>query len=68
MPVSGGTREEFLAPIGDGFSGDRTFDAAAAFAEVVDVMRMHISAGELEDVRRAMPKEIQALWVSFETR
>ena len=44
------------------FSEDPDFDAEAAFREVIDVMRMHVSAGEIEDIRRAMPEELRVLW------
>lgn len=54
--------DEFLTGLRDAFSEDRNFNAEAAFQEVISVMRMHISAGEMEDVWRTMPVEIQALW------
>jgi uncharacterized protein (DUF2267 family) len=44
------------------FSADPDFDAEAAFREVISVMKFHISAGEIEDVRRIMPKKLQTLW------
>ena len=56
--------EEFLAPLRKGFASERHFDAEAAFREVVDVMRMHVSAGEMEDVRRVMPDELKRLWAT----
>ena len=62
VPVHVHTVEEFLAPIRKGFASERRFDAEAAFREVVDVMRMHVSAGEMEDVRRVMPDELKRLW------
>lgn len=54
--------DEFLADTREAFSGDADFDAESAFREVLSVMRMHISEGEMEDVRRAMPVAIKALW------
>ena len=56
------SKDEFLAGLRSAFSRDRDFDAEAAFREVISVMKFHISAGEIEDVRRAMPEEIKALW------
>lgn len=53
---------EFLAPLRSAFSEDPDFDAEAAFREMIDVMRLHVSAGEIEDIRGAMPDEIRALW------
>lgn len=56
--------DEFLAETREAFSEDADFDGESAFREVVSVMRMHISEGEMEDVRRAMPGQIKALWDS----
>jgi len=56
------TVDDFLGGLRAAFSQDPDFDAEAAFREVIDVMRMHVSAGEIEDVRRAMPEEIRTLW------
>ena len=54
--------EAFLAGLRAAFSEDPDFDAEAAFREMIDVMRLHVSAGEIEDVRRAMPEELRVLW------
>lgn len=54
--------DEFLAETRAAFSAEPDFDAEAAFREVIAVMRMHISEGEMEDVRRAMPAAIKRLW------
>ncbi len=54
--------DEFLAGVRSAFPDDPDFDADAAFREVIDVMRLHVSAGEIEDMRRTMPQEIRALW------
>lgn len=62
VPVQVREVEDFLAPIRKGFASERHFDAEAAFREVVDVMRMHVSGGEMEDVRRVMPDELKRLW------
>ena len=64
VPVLVHEVEEFLAALRKGFASERDFDAEAAFREVVDVMRMHVSAGELEDVRRVMPDELKRLWAT----
>ncbi len=61
-PVKTRTIEEFLTPIGEAFSNEPDFDAEAAFCEFVDVMKMHVTAGEIEDVRRAMPEELKGLF------
>lgn len=52
----------FLTGLREAFSDNPDFDAEAAFREVINVMRMHVSAGEIEDVRRCMPEELRRLW------
>lgn len=54
--------DEFLSGLRDGFSEDDEFDAEAVFREVISVIKMHISAGEMEDVRRAMPGSLHRLF------
>jgi len=56
------TVDEFLAGLRDAFPEDPDFDAEAAFREVISVIKLHVSAGEIEDVRRTMPEEIKQLW------
>lgn len=62
VPLPVHTVDEFLDPLRKAFASERHFDPEAAFREVVDVMRMHVSAGEMEDVRRVMPEELKRLW------
>lgn len=62
VPVKTRTVDEFLTPIREAFSNEPDFDAEAAFREFVDVMKMHVSAGEIEDVRRALPEELKGLF------
>jgi uncharacterized protein (DUF2267 family) len=61
-PTKVRSRDEFLSGLCQAFSRDEDFDAEAAFREVVSVMKFHISAGEMENIRRAMPDEIKTLW------
>jgi uncharacterized protein (DUF2267 family) len=60
-PTKARTVEEFLSGLRSAFSTERDFDAEVAFREVITVIKFHISAGEMEDVRRTMPKEIKEL-------
>lgn len=62
VPVKVRSREEFLKRVREAFSNDPEFDAEAAFREVAAVMQMHVSEGEMEDVRQAMPAQIRALF------
>ena len=56
------SREEFLADVRAAFSDAPDFDAEAAFREVIAVMRMHVSEGEMEVIRQSMPSQIKTLW------
>lgn len=62
VPVKVRSREAFLAGVRQAFSNEPGFDAEAAFREVIAVMKLHVSVGEVEAVRRAMPEAIAALW------
>ena len=52
----------FLAPLREAFSHDFNFDAEAAFRELLDVLRMHVSAEELDNIKAVMPAELKPLW------
>ncbi|HSF93856.1 MAG TPA: DUF2267 domain-containing protein [Thermohalobaculum sp.] len=62
-PSQARTIDEFLSGLRAAFDQDPEFDAEAAFRELINVMKMHVSAGEIEDMRRAMPDEIKQLWI-----
>jgi len=61
-PTKVRSKDEFLARLRSAFSEDPDFDAEVAFREVISVMKFHISAGEIEGVRRVMPDKIRTLW------
>lgn len=54
--------EAFLAPLAEAFDADLGFEAEPAFREVLAVLAMHVSAGEVEDVRVRMPEAVRGLW------
>ncbi|MFO7855677.1 MAG: DUF2267 domain-containing protein [Paracoccaceae bacterium] len=56
------TAEAFLAPLVEAFGEARDFEPEAAFRETLAVIRMHVSAGEIEDLRRAMPAAARGFW------
>lgn len=56
------TIDDVLAPVRDHFSNDPTVNAETVFRAVLDVMAVHVSPGELHDVRSQMPKAIQEIW------
>jgi uncharacterized protein (DUF2267 family) len=54
--------EEFLAPIRAHFRNDPRVDAVAVARAVFKVLAASITAGELEDIQRMLPKELNTLW------
>lgn len=64
VPVRIRDREAFLAPLAAAFSEDAGFDPEAGFREVLEVMKRHVSAGEMTDLRRAMPEALKPLWTT----
>lgn len=65
VPVKTHDIDAFLAGVWSAFSDDPGFDAEVAFREVVQVMKRHVSGGELEDVRRCLPEHLRGLWEEF---
>lgn len=59
--------EHFLDRVTDGlerlqWKEERPIDAEQAARAVLDVIADHISEGEMDQVRRIMPKHVRALW------
>ncbi len=53
---------EFLLSIRDKMSNSDPIKPESAFQAVLEILYDHISAGELDDIRGSMPKDIQKLW------
>jgi uncharacterized protein (DUF2267 family) len=60
-------REAFLARVGKEFAGDPGVDPEDITRAIFQVLAEHVSAGEIEHVRDAVPADIRALWCE-ETR
>ena len=56
------TQEEFLAHVQQGLQGIRPVNPEQAARAVFGVLARHVTRGEWEKVRQALPREIQALW------
>lgn len=52
----------FLAPIRDHFQDDWDVDPEEVARAVFHVIVAHVSAGEIEDITLALPKELKELW------
>lgn len=55
-------QEEFLERVGAGLQGIRPVDVKQAAQVVFGVIGRHVSEGQAEKVRQALPKEIETLW------
>jgi len=53
---------EFLERVGAGLEGIRPIDVKEATQAVFGVIGRHVSEGQVEKVRQALPKDILALW------
>ena len=64
----GGTRpverkkEQFLAHIAQDFRGDPRIDAEHVTRAVLKVISLHVTRGEVDDVKANMPAAIRDLW------
>jgi uncharacterized protein (DUF2267 family) len=56
------SREEFLGHVGEGLRGIRPVNPEQAARAVFGVVARHVSEGQAEKVRQALPKDVQALW------
>jgi uncharacterized protein (DUF2267 family) len=56
------TQEEFLEHVRAGLQGTRPIDVVQATRTVFATIGRHVTEGQVEKVRQALPKDIQALW------
>ena len=61
-PVKPRKKADFLASVDQSFKNDPLPRTAQAATEVFELLSKKISAGEIEDVRHALPEEIRNLW------
>ncbi len=61
-PVHPRGKDEFLARVTSAFDKDPLDDAEEAVAAVFAILEKHVSKGEIDQVRKAMRKEIRELW------
>ena len=61
-PVKHRTRADFIARIDHAFVGDPIMDVAGAVSIAFQFLSTKIGAGEIEDVRHALPADLRALW------
>ena len=55
-------KEQFLEHVGEAFCGDFLVDVEKVTRAVFSVISKHVTAGEIEDIKRTLPQEIRELW------
>ncbi len=61
-PVRERHEEEFLSHIKAAFRDDVTVDPKRLARAVLKLLAKRITAGEIEDIQRLLPRELRALW------
>jgi uncharacterized protein (DUF2267 family) len=62
QPTGLHSAQEFVEEVEAWLSDTRAVDPELAIATVFGVLERHVSAGQIEKVRQALPKGIRALW------
>jgi uncharacterized protein (DUF2267 family) len=62
MPTECRNREEFIAEVAEWLADTRPVDPEAAIRSVFRVISMHISQGQVEHVKQALPKSVRQMW------
>ncbi|MCC6947381.1 MAG: DUF2267 domain-containing protein [Bradyrhizobiaceae bacterium] len=62
VPVKERSRDSFLARVDRDFRTDPIDDTAAAVTAVFRLLSEKVTAGEISDVRNALPADLRALW------
>ena len=62
-PVKDRTIEGFVARVSEAFQRDPLPDPPKAITAVFQLLTSKITQGEIEDVRRCLPREIRGIWV-----
>lgn len=60
-PLRERTKAEFLAHVKAEFA-DESFDIQTVTRAILNVLAKHITPGEVEKVKKALPEEIRSLW------
>jgi uncharacterized protein (DUF2267 family) len=61
-PTKERTQEDFLAHVAEGLKGIEPINPETAARSVFRTVANHVSAGEVEHVKDALPKPVRTLW------
>jgi uncharacterized protein (DUF2267 family) len=67
LPVDSRKTDDFIHDVQKWLSDTRTVDSKEAIEAVFGVLSQHVSRGQIDNVRHALPKHIRALWPEPET-
>jgi uncharacterized protein (DUF2267 family) len=62
-PLKDRKKEEFLAHVASAYGDDPTVDPEAVVRAVFAVVARHVTAGEIEGVKKVLPPELRSLWL-----
>ncbi len=62
VPVKQRSKQDFIARINHGFAGNPVYYTPEVVSIVFRFLSTKIGSGEIEDVRRALPADLRALW------
>lgn len=62
-PIKERHKEEFLAHIAADFRNDPDVDPELVARAVFQVLSKHVTSGEIENVKHALPADLRSLWV-----
>ncbi len=63
-PLKNRKKEAFLQQIRDGFKPRSDVDAEFVARAMIRLLLLHISAGEMDEIRNALPADIRRCWPS----
>ena len=66
MPSECRSREEFVAEVAEWLSDARPVDPEDAIRSVFKVLSRHISQGQIDHVKQALPKPVRLMWDDVE--
>lgn len=61
-PKRAAEMEDVLVAVRAALPSGTVIEASEAMEQVIEVMAMHVSPGEMSELRRAMPESLRALW------
>jgi uncharacterized protein (DUF2267 family) len=68
QPTECNSREEFIAEVAEWLSDTRPVDPDLAVRSVFGVLSRHISEGQVNKVREALPRSLRQSWMDAEVR